>query len=515
MSNALCIANDDNVDRRNLYRQDVPVFKLSDYKTKKLLKICSFGLMTTLSIRRFFQKGVSFFMKLNYPRTFIIGLAFFSITAFWQLYDHVVPLILKYTFDANDALAGGIMAMDNIVALVMLPLFGALSDKTRTRWGRRMPYIVLGGFSSCFVMLSIPLVNNAALQGAASLGLFIAVLGLTLLLMSTYRSCAVALMPDVTVKPLRSKANAVINLTGAIGGIFILVLINLLVPGVPSTEGAQVVYTPNYLPVFLGCMGIMAVAIIILMLRINEPSLVKTMHSDAKKWGIQQEDTPADAQDNDSLCPNAPPSEASPKERIAHKKSTLLASGAKRSMILLLCSIAFWFMGYNAITTSFSKYCVERFGMGAGASALVLMLATGAAILSYIPVGILATRIGRKRCIQGGVLLLAAAFGIGALFTEFNVFIYPIFIAAGVAWAAINVNSYPMVVEMTGGADVGKFTGYYYAASMSAQVLTPILSGAALQYIGYETLFPYGALFVGLSFVTLLFVRHGDSKPLR
>ncbi len=445
-------------------------------------------------------------MKLNYKRTFIVGLAFFSICAFWQLYDHVVPLMLKYTFHLEDTLAGGVMALDNILALFMLPLFGMLSDKTRTRWGRRMPYVVIGGFAACALMMSVPLVNSLALQEAltlpggytwhslATFPLFIAALGLTLFVMATFRSPAVALMPDVTVKPLRSKANAVINLMGAVGGIIILGLTRLLLPGAPKEEEGLVSYSPDYFPIFWCCMAIMAVAILVLLWRVNEPKLAQKMQEDAARWGVADK-----------------PEAAKAAEKAA--ESTKLDKTVRKSMLFLLASVALWFMGYNAVTTAFSKYCVERFGLGAGDSALILIVAQAAAIVSYIPVGILASRIGRKKCILGGVALLALSFGIGGLFNTFSVFLYPLFVTAGIAWAAINVNSYPMVVEMAKGSIVGRFTGYYYTASMAAQVATPILSGAALQHIGYATLFPYGALFVVLSFVTMLFVRHGDAKP--
>ncbi len=442
-------------------------------------------------------------MKLNYKRTFIVGLAFFSICAFWQLYDHVVPLMLKYTFHLEDTWAGGVMALDNILALFMLPLFGMLSDKTRTRWGRRMPYVVIGGFVACALMMSVPLVNSFALQEAltlpggytwhslATFPLFIAALGLSLLVMATFRSPAVALMPDVTAKPLRSKANAVINLMGAVGGIIILGLTKVMLPGEPKAEAGLVSYTPNYFPIFWCCMAIMALAIMVLLWRVNEPKLAAQMQEDAARWGVADE-------------PEAAEEKAG---------SAKLERPVRKSMLFLLASVALWFMGYNAVTTAFSKYCVERFGLGAGDSALILIVAQAAAIVSYIPVGILASRIGRKKCIMGGVVLLAAAFGVGGLFSSFSVFMYPLFVVAGIAWAGINVNSYPMVVEMAKGSIVGRFTGYYYTASMAAQVATPILSGAALQHIGYATLFPYGALFVVLSFVTMLFVRHGDAKP--
>lgn len=428
-------------------------------------------------------------MKLNYRRTFVVGLAFFSICVFWQLYDHIVPLILKYTFGISDTVAGGVMAIDNVLALFMLPLFGSLSDRTKTKWGRRMPFIVIGSFCACITMMLIPIANQFV-----RLPLFVVGLGLTLFFMATYRSPAVALMPDLTPKPLRSQGNAVINLMGALGGLVILALTTVMLSDAPAVDTAQAMsYHPNYIPIFLCAMGIMVVSVLVLILRINEPKLAAEMQAESAKYGIEDGPEP---------------------EATDGKKSVPLAPPVRRSLIFLMASIALWFAGYNAVTTHFSKYCVEVFGMSAGSSASVLMVAQVAGIITFLPSGIIATRFGRKKCVMAGVLLLATAFGLGATLNSVSVLMFVAFALAGVAWAFINVNSLPMVLEMAHFGDVGKFTGYYYTASMAAQIATPILSGAALDYIGYWSLLPYGVFFVLLSFITMIFVKHGDAKPL-
>lgn len=427
-------------------------------------------------------------MKLNYKRTIVVGLGFFSICAFWQLYDHVVPLMLRYTFGIGDTVSGIVMALDNVLALFMLPLFGSLSDKTRTSWGRRMPYIACGSFAAAICMLLIPVADKLVM-----LPLFVCGLTLSLLCMATYRSPAVALMPDVTPRPLRSKGNAIINLMGAVGGIIILILVTIMLPKEAAIEGGT---RPDYLPIYVCLMAIMVISTVVLLVVVKEPLWVKQMQDESAVYGI--EETPA------------------PKQSGAHEPPKALPPAVQRSMLFLLVSIVLWFFGYNAITTAFSKYCVEVFSIGAGGSAAVLMLAQTAAIISYIPVGTLSSKIGRKKMIQIGVAMLALAFGLGIsslVFQTLNWVMYLLFILAGIAWACINVNSYPMVVEMAGGGDVGRFTGYYYTASMAAQTFTPIVSGAALEHIGYWTLFPYATLFVGLSFVTMLFVHHGDARP--
>ncbi len=182
-------------------------------------------------------------------------------------------------------------------------------------------------------------------------------------------------------------------------------------------------------------------------------------------------------------------------------------------MIFLLLSVAFWYMAYNAVTTAFSKYATEMWGMEGGSFANALMVASVGALISFIPVGIISSKIGRKKVILVGVVLLGLSFAIAGCFKTPNFTINIVFFMVGMAWASINVNSYPMVVEMCKGSDIGKFTGTYYTFSMAAQVLTPVLSGAFLEHIGYWTLFPYAALFSAIAFCTMLMVKHGDSKP--
>lgn len=413
-------------------------------------------------------------MKLNTRRTVLVGMAFLSICTFWQMYEAIIPLILKHTFHIGDTFSGVIMALDNVLALFMLPIFGSLSDRTHTRFGRRTPYIVIGTGASCLFMLLIPVADQFGI-----FWMFLTALLLVLVSMSVYRSPAVALMPDLTPKPLRSKGNAIINLMGAVGGMVTLVLIQVLVPKNDPR--------PSYFPLFATVAGIMLLAVVLLVFTIPEKKLAE-----------------------ETAALNGPEEEESPKE----EGGGALPREVKRSLIFLLFSVAFWFMGYNAVTTAFSKYAQIQWGMTGGSFASSLLIATGAAILSYIPVGILATRMGRKKTILVGVAVLALCFFSGALFPTYHPAVNVVFALVGISWAAINVNSYPMVVEMSQGSSVGKFTGYYYTFSMAAQIITPVLSGALLEHVGYWTLFPYAALFSALAFVTMLFVRHGDSKPL-
>ncbi len=431
-------------------------------------------------------------MKLNYKRTILIGLAFMSICAFWQMYDSVIPLILKNTFGIGDGPSGIIMAADNVLALFLLPLFGALSDRVNTKIGRRMPFVLIGTALAVILMNFLPFFDNSYFAAPTNqLKLFfIIALGLLLISMGLYRSPAVALMPDLTVKPLRSKGNAVINLMGAVGGVIYLILTTFLYSK-KRTEGLAHV---NYQPLFIIVSAIMVVSVAILFLTIREPKL----YAETKAY--------EDLHPEENLTVT---DEKTGKVR--------LPGDVRRSMGFLLSSIALWFMGYNAITTAFTKYAAQEWNMSLGSASLCLTIATVGAIVSYIPIGMLATKIGRKKTIMGGIVLLASCFFGGFVFTlisnQFSPLLYGLFLLIGLAWAAINVNSLPMVVEMCKGSDIGQFTGYYYTFSMAAQTITPIASGYLLQYVGYRTLFPYGAFFVALSFVTMIFVRHGDNKP--
>lgn len=429
-------------------------------------------------------------LKLNNKRTVLVGLAFLSICSFWQMYDSVVPLILRETFGMDESLTGIIMAADNILALFLLPFFGGLSDRTNSRLGRRTPYIIAGTAAAVILMNLLPALDNSYSQQAAPFKLvtFVIVLGLLLVAMGTYRSPAVALMPDVTAKPLRSKANAIINLMGAVGGILYLAVAAVLYP---TSKVAQLSHV-NYQPLFLIVSAIMAAAVVVLLLTIKEPVLAaenQALERLHPEWNLAQDD--------------------------GHGGEAL-PGAVKRSLYFLLASIALWFIGYNGVTTWFTTYVSQVMGEGLGGASTCLLVATAGAIVSYIPIGILASRIGRKKTIHAGIILLAACFLAGffltTLFSSINAVMYVAFALVGLAWAAINVNSLPMVVEMCRGGDVGKFTGYYYTASMLAQVITPVVAGSLMKTISYHILFPYAAFFVTLSFVTMCFVRHGDSK---
>ncbi len=507
-------------------------------------------------------------MKLNNKRTVLVGFAFFLICAFWQVYDVTIAMTLTSKFGMSQTASGFVMALDNILALFMLPLFGGISDRHKGRSGRRTPFIRTGTvLAVCFLIL-LSLADNAQLkkieayskvndpatmeriydeqkdtllqtpegvrykladlytreefaqlttdskiteenafgrevevnvytryvvparqacaagvtaQNPWNLVIFISLLLMLLISMATFRTPAVALMPDVTLKPLRSKANAIINLMGNAGGIIVLALGSVL--AISKVKNAYMSYTGVY--AIVG--GIMLTALIIFLATVREPAWAKEMQEQSVALGIDKEEEV---------------------QQIGKKK---LNKAQLRSLIFLLMSIVLWFFGYNAITSKYTVYAQNVLDKDATTT---LLLANVAAIVSYLPVGMVASRIGRKKTILAGIAMLFTAFLGGCFMTASspNWLMTAMFILAGMAWATINVNSFPMVVEMCTGADVGKYTGYYYTASMAAQSLTPTVSGLFMDNIAMTTLFPYATVFVGLAFFTMLMVKHGDSK---
>ncbi len=454
-------------------------------------------------------------MKLNYKRVILVGMAFFLISAFWQAYDAIVPLILTNHFGLPQTISGAVMSFDNILAVFMLPLFGALSDKVNTRMGKRTPFILIGTLIATVSFVALTLIDNYQLAQVVAAGVpaleqgtmldaefaevvrkatveltvanplpfigFIATLLVVLVAMATFRSPAVALMPDVTVKPLRSKANAIINLTGTAGGIIVLALGMVFA----TAKNPYMQYTGYVVAV----VSVMLVGLIVFMLTVKEPKWAAEMEQDSVRLGLEEA-----------------PTEDAPKRKLA--KAELI------SLLLILASVALWYIGYNSITSKYSVYATNILGFDFN---LTMIVAQAAAIVSYIPVGIISSKIGRRKAILGGIVMLAAAFLIGHFIepTTPAWIMYPIFSLAGIGWATINVNSFPMAVELARGGDVGKYTGYYYTASMSAQIVAPILSGLLYDLIGMrKVFFLFGCIFVLFSFVTMFFVKHGDSKIL-
>ncbi len=408
-------------------------------------------------------------MKLDYKRTVLVGLAFMTISAFWQLYNNEIPLMLEDLIGKRDFIINIIMTLDNLSALVLLPILGMLSDRTHTRFGKRMPYILVGTILSVAFMLLIPLSHSRRIVPL----FFVGVVGV-LLSMSLYRSPAVALMPDVTPKPLRSKGNAIINLMGAVGIIFVQAL-------TPVLGGEK-----NYSLLFICVAAFMMVSLAVMFVTVNENQLVSLM----------------------------PPDEETEEERRAREgKGVRMHDSVLKSLIFLLLSVFLWYMAYSAVETNYSRYAEDVWGLIEGEYTKPMLFGSIVALVSFVPLGMLSGKLGRKKTVLLGVGVLFVAVAITSFLTWYTPFLYVVFALIGVSWAAINVNSYPMVVEMSKGADVGKYTGLYYTFSMVAQVLTPLVTGLLFDLLNTrKVLFPYAAAFLLIAFVTMLFVKHGDNR---
>ncbi|SEK17812.1 Na+/melibiose symporter [Pseudobutyrivibrio ruminis] len=429
-------------------------------------------------------------MKLDVKKTVQMGFAFLSICAFWQMYNALIPLVLTGTFHLNETISGVIMAMDNVLALFLLPMFGAISDKCKSKMGKRKPFILFGTIAAVILMMLLPIVDNSYFANPTIEKeiLFIGILGALLVAMGTYRSPAVALMADCTIKPFRSRANAIINLMGAIGGIIYLGVAAVLYPASKIKDLEHV----NYMLVFAVVAGIMLVSLCIVMITVDEVALNKQVEN-YELLHPEEVFTIEDESGNE-----------------------VLPTEVKRSLVFLLISVALWFIAYNGMETWFTTYAVRMWDMALGDASLCLLVATAGAIVFFIPSGIVASKMGRKKTILLGIVILGGSFFAGFIFTlihpSFSPLLYVLFACVGIGWAFINVNSLPMVVEMCKGSDIGKFTGYYYTFSMAAQIVTPIVAGWLLLHVGYITLFPYATVFAIMAFITMMFVKHGDGN---
>jgi len=422
-------------------------------------------------------------MKLNYKRTILIGLAFMSILAFWQFYDQVIPYLLENVFGLKTFTANAIMSVDNVLAIFMLPLFGAISDKTNSRLGKRTPYILFGTIAAVILMVVLGL-----LEESRNFSGFIFTLMALLVVMAVYRSPAVAYMPDVTEKPLRSKGNAIINLIGYIGGIFSTVVMMFMLKG-EKNELGETVYSKDqsFLPVFLVIAAFMLITVLIMVFTVNENKVLK-------ETNIKDDE----------------------EEKIVGEKHKL-SKPVFKSLVLILISVFLWYLAYNAVTTSFSRFCLNVWGTDLGTSSGYLLMATIVAIIAFVPLGFLSSLLGRKKTVLFGIILVTICYASVIFIKEQTPIMYLVFSVVGIGWAAINVNSFPMVVEMSTGSDVGKYTGYYYTFSMAAQIAAPLLTGLLIDNlgIGYNILFPFAVFFSVLSFITMSLVKHGDVKPIK
>ena len=415
-------------------------------------------------------------LKLNYKRTAIIGFAFFGILLLWQVYDSWCPTFLTELFktafphiqNAEEVqyLVGIIMALDNLAALIMLPIFGALSDKTKSPIGKRMPYILVGTFVCAVAFPFIPVFfhhNNIA--GVISMMLIVVVF------MMMYRNPAVSLMPDLTPKPLRSKANGIINIMGYIGGAFATVVgiffvlsdyLDIDGTGGWASHNIWVIEIP-----FLMASVLMIASCLVLFFTIKENKIAKEVEADMK-LGEEMSEL---------------------KEKVVDDKP--LTKANKVMLILILVAVFLWFMADNGIGTFMGNYTIYYLGAKSSSNMINTIVGGVGSVIGFAVGGIIAGKLGRKWTIIGGLSLTLTAYLIWAIFNftlehfaqgsgEFPLFLYFIWFFKGFGMSLVHVNSYPMVVELCNSKKIGRYTGYYYAASMAAQTITPIALGALM-----------------------------------
>ncbi len=443
-------------------------------------------------------------LKLNYKRTFLIGFAFFGILLLWQVYDSWCPTFLTDIFarrmyglssaelkaSAPDKIlnvqwiVGIIMACDNLAALVLLPLFGSLSDRTRTPIGKRMPYILVGTFVSAVAFPFIPLFFHR--NNVVGMGIMMAVV---LIFMMMYRNPAVALMPDITPKPLRAKANGIINIMGYLGGAFATVLGIFLVLSsyINAPDSARNLWTIE-LP-FIIASVLMVISALVLYATVKENDIAEEMKDDlALGEAMAAVETPID--DDKPM------------------------SRANRNMLLAILGAEFlWFMSDNALGTYIGNYVIYYLNSVSSATMILTILGGLASVIGFAVAGAIADRIGRKWTVScglgltfAGLVIMCFAAPTGVVTGEHGEFVFPRLLFAvwaikGFGMALVHNCSFPMVVELCSSKKIGKFTGYYYTASMSAQTITPVLLGLVLNAtMAWRTLPVYAAVLTALSF---------------
>ena len=536
-------------------------------------------------------------MKLNYWKTLKVGLAFAIIMVFWTAYDYVVPLLLEHAYGLPNSIRGLVMGLDNLLSLFLLPVFGRISDKTHTKWGRRTPFIVVGTLVSVVLMIFVPISANSQLKdgealraeitatdspdysytdaagktynaeqiytmlfntgfdnadycdhdflkqggindlqdyleialnpkdaegetteaysryvetginsyasdqvyekltknNTTSLIIYMIILFFVLVAMATFRSPAVALMPDVTPKPLRSQANAMINLAGGAGGAvaFLIYTITLLIN--PT----------GFIAIFVAVAASMVIMLALFLWLVKEPKMVRECEALCAEYGISNDDDDA---------PEQTEGETPDSEEIKNYKRSRFAS-----FLLILASIFMWFMGYNAISSNLSIYLTKTLNLSSGLGGVISGISMGIFAVAFIPVGMLAVKIGRRKSIMLGFGFATLSFILIFFFASSPsaaaVYLYTIFyLIAGFGLIIANVNTFPMVVELASSGDTGKYTGFYYAATMSAQAITPFIAGLIMDEWGSKYLFLYSTVCVAIAILLMAFVKHGDSK---
>jgi MFS family permease len=398
--------------------------------------------------------------KLNVKQTVLLSFGFFGSSLVWSVYNTYVPLLLN-DLVSSAMVIGLIMSIDNFFGVIFQPIFGRISDKTRTRFGRRLPFL--------FACMPVCAVLFIILPHARfSLLAFMPVAILFTFAMSIWRTPAVSLMPDLTPGPFRSQANGIVNLIGGVGAVLAFL-------------GGGIIFDMGGYPLpFLISALLLLAALLVLVFFVREPAY--------------------------------PPLTLEEKT-LAKKEKIVLSKPERKSLIFILSAIFFWFMGYDTVQTFFSLYATTTLGVTPGQASIMLAFFAAALILFAIPAGFIGGKFGRRKTILTGltgitVLFLPLVFIANPWLTRALLF------AGGMFWACVNINSLPMIVRIAGPQRIGAFIGYYYLFSYSAQVINTPLYGFIYDRVGnYQSLFVYACITFFIAALCLMFVRHGEEEP--
>ena len=435
--------------------------------------------------------------KLNYVQILLIGFGFLASSLAWSIYNTQVPLLLRDRFMQSNTAIGVIMTIDNFFGVIFQPVIGAWSDGTRTRIGRRLPWIAFGIPVCAILFAIIPLQHK--------LPTFMAAIIAFNLVMSLWRSPVISLMPDVTPRPLRSRANGIINLMGGFGSV-----IAFFVGGKLSDLRDDKFYA------FLMASILMILSLLVLIKFIREPDAlnykdekgIPTKDNIQNRWAKQSR---ADMIATRQVLPEEVREELEEQEKQSRFAPFLaLPRAMKISLFAILVAILAWFMGYNAIETFFTLFATSTYSMTDGQATMMLTGFSMSFLAFAYPAGLIGQRIGRKKTILIGLIGIVALF-LPILFRPSQPLLQVLLIGGGFAWACININSLPMVVEFATDKTIGAFTGYYYLFSFTAAIVSPILYGFIQDRThDFGLLFVYAVICFAAAFVAMMFVRHGD-----
>ncbi|MEM0495354.1 MAG: MFS transporter [Thermofilum sp.] len=416
--------------------------------------------------------------KFSYGKIFLLGFGFFGISVIWSIYNSYVPVFLK-EHALPSWLVGFIMTIDNIFAVVLLPYIGVLSDLTRTRLGRRKPYILAGAPPAALTFALIPLLRGELIP------MMIVILFMNLS-MALFRSPVIAFMPDITPSEYRSQANGIINFMGGVGSLL-------------AFFAGSWLYRLNPTYPFIASAVLLAASSFLVIVLVDEPEEFKVKGGKSNIGG-----------ELGRLF----------RRSFADLGGTLSAaySDPDKSLLFMLASIFLWFVGYNAIETFFTSYAKWYMGIGEATGAFLLGFVALGFLIFSLPAGFIGAKLGRRKTMTLGLLLILVLLSLAMQLPEILpvevavLYIQGVFLLLGFSWALVNVNSLPTVVDMTSREKLGTYTGLYYFASQTAAITGPPIAGLFIDLLGYGALFPFSLIFLALSAVTLQFVKRGEAR---